>query len=83
MAELPDWHVLGDQITQDTTLGPGQTGLQTVDRIPYRIDSGPAAGSTRWVEIEHAALDADKVQSLIEADLGRTHSVASLGKGNA
>lgn len=83
MADLPDWHVLGDQITQETTLGPGNSGLQTVHRVPYAIDNGPAAGAQSYVDVSPNDFTPARVQQLIETQINNLHGVAGLGQGHA
>lgn len=79
MADLPQWHVLGPQITQETQLGPGSTGLRSVYVIPYMVDSGPAKGSIHKVEVDPRDFNEATVARLIEAGLNDVHRVAGLG----
>lgn len=72
------WHVLGDQITQEVDLGPGNQGLTEVKIIPYQIDSGPAAGHTGQVKIPVARFTPDNVRALIQAAVDVTHVVGGL-----
>ena len=74
----PTWHVLGDQITQSTVLKPGGTGLSDVYLVPYRIDSGPAAGHTGQVQIPVDQFTADTVRAAVQGAVGATHAVGGL-----
>lgn len=81
--ELPDWHVVSDQIDKDTTLGPGNTGLQTVYHIPVMIDSGPARGSVQEVDVAAADFTPARAKEIIESHINNLHGIATLAKGNA
>lgn len=80
---LPAWHVLGDQIATNTTLLPGAAGLAQVHDIPYMIDSGPAKGLIRHVQVSPSEFTPDSVQAAIVEDLSATHLIASLGQPGA
>jgi hypothetical protein len=81
--QLPDWHVLGDQIKEQTTLAPSGNGLATYYEIPYRIDSGPARGSEHVVRVDPRDFTPASVQNMIEEHLSAVHGTATLGQGNA
>lgn len=72
------WHVLGDQITQEIDLGPGNQGLVEMKVIPYMIDSGPAAGTVHQVKVPVSRFTPDNVRGLIQAAVDVTHTVAGL-----
>jgi hypothetical protein len=72
------WHVLGDQITQTTTLARGGQGITDVYEVPYMIDTGPAAGHTGTVTIAASAFSQENVAAAINAQVGAVHSVAGL-----
>lgn len=72
------WHVLGDQITQSTTLKPGGGGIVDVYEIPYMIDSGPAAGHTGIVTINATAFNTANVAAAVNAQVAAVHTVAGL-----
>ena len=72
------WHVIGDQITQTTTLKPGGGGIQDVYEVPYEIDSGPARGHSGKVTIAAAAFNPQTVKEAIAAQIGAVHDVAGL-----
>lgn len=80
---LPAWHVLGDQITTNTTLLPGAAGLAQVHDIPYMVDSGPARGLIRHVQVRPEDFVPATVQDAIVADLSATHGIASLAMPGA
>lgn len=77
------WHVLGDQITEDTQLLPGMGGLQMVYKVPYQIDDGPARGHTGIIRVAPADYTPDNLRRLIDAQVTTTHNVASLGTPRA
>lgn len=72
------WHVLGDQITQEVDLGPGNSGLVEVKIIPYQIDTGPAAGHVGQVKLPVNRFTPDNVKALIQQAVDATHNVAGL-----
>lgn len=72
------WHVLGDQITQEVDLGPGNQGLVEVKIVPYQIDSGPAAGHVGQVKLPVSRFTPDNVRALIQSAVDATHNVAGL-----
>jgi hypothetical protein len=73
-----EWHVLGAQITQSTTLAPGGGGIVDVYEVPYMIDSGAAKGSTYTISVPASSYNADEVKRLITVDVGTHHDVAGL-----
>ena len=72
------WKVLGDQITQSTTLKRGGTGITDVYEVPYQITSGPAAGHVGTVTIDAAAFSPANVAAAIAQQTGAVHGVAQL-----
>lgn len=78
MAPAVTWHVLGDQITQSTTLKRGGTGITDVYEVPYMIDTGPAAGHTGSVTIDATAFNPANVAAAINQQTGAVHAVAGL-----
>lgn len=72
------WHVLGDQITQTTTLKAGGGGIADVYEVPYMVDSGPAKGHVGQVQIAASAFNQANVTAAIQAQVGAVHSVAGL-----
>lgn len=72
------YHVLGDQITQTTTLKAGGGGLADVYEVPYMIDTGPAAGHVGTVTIAATAFNPANVQAAIEQQVGAVHGVAQI-----
>lgn len=82
-ADTPDWHVLGPQIRETTSLAESGTGLDYVYEVPYRIDSGPAAGHQGMVRIAKRDYTPAAVEALIRAETGTTHGVAGLRSGSA
>ena len=79
MADAPvTWHVLGDQITQSTTLKPGGGGITDIYEVPYMIDSGPAAGHTGIVSINATAFTPVNVAAAVNAQVTAVHTVAGI-----
>lgn len=72
------WHVLGDQITQTTKLGPGGTSIVDVYDVPYLIDTGPAMGHRGSVQIAASAFNQQTVAEAIGQQVGAVHTVAGL-----
>lgn len=72
------WHVVGDQITQSTTLARGGTGIKDVYVIPYVIDSGPARGHGGSVQVDAASFTPQTVKEAIDAQVNAVHSIAGL-----
>lgn len=81
--DLPNWHVLGDQIKRDTTLAQNGTGLRTYWEVPYMIDSGPAAGSVHTVELLPDQFTPVAAEEAIRAHLALVHGTAVLGQRDA
>jgi len=77
MAQV-SYHVLGDEITQTTTLKAGGTGITDVYEIPYVIDSGPAMGHRGTVQIAANQFNPANVKEAIEAQVGAVHDVANI-----
>lgn len=76
--DSPTWHVLGDQITQSTTLARGGTGIKDVYVVPYVIDSGPATGHGGSVQIDAANFNKQTVKEAIDAQVNSVHDIAGL-----
>ena len=72
------WHVIGTDITQSTTLSRGGAGIVDVYRVPYMIDSGPAMGHAGEVTIPATAYNPATVKEAIEMQVNAVHDVASL-----
>lgn len=72
------WHVEGDGITQSTTLAKGGAGIIDVYRVPYRIDSGPAAGHEGTVTVAATAYNPATVKAAIQAQVDAVHDVSQL-----
>lgn len=78
MNGIVTWHVLGDQITQEVDLAPGNQGLMEVKIVPYQIDNGPAEGHVGQVKIPVNRFTPDNVRALIQTAVDATHNVAGL-----
>lgn len=72
------WHVLGDQVTQSTTLGPGGSGVIDVYEVPYLIDDGPAMGHRGSVSVPASQFNQVTVAEAINQQVGAVHTVAGL-----
>lgn len=81
--ELPDWHVLGDQIREESSLAPSGQGIETLWQVPYMIDSGPAKGSQHVVRLDPRQFTPADVEQAIREHLSNVHGVAGLGKPGA
>lgn len=79
-ADVPAYHVLGDQIRQEDTLAPGNGGLQEVYVVPYQIDDGPARGHTGVVKVTPDDYTEQGVREAVEAQVATTHGIAGVGK---
>lgn len=82
-ADLPSWHVLGDQIRKTTTLMPNSNTIGTVYEVTYQVDSGPAKGTRHDLAIPERDFTEAQVKSLIETDLNNVHRVAGLSSDHA
>lgn len=83
MSDIPQWHVLADQIREEDTLPATGPGLVHTHVIPYRIDSGPAKGQTGEVRVPEEDYTPDSVEGLINAKTATTHAIGGLGKPRA
>lgn len=77
--DMPQWHVNGAGIREETTLADTGTGIDYVYVVPYVIDSGPARGSTGVVRVVQEDFTPDEVKSRIETMVAAKHGIASLG----
>lgn len=76
---LPGWHVLGDQIREDTVLAPNGSGLQLEYVVPYTICSGPAKGHQGVVRVAPGDYNEAAVEKAITDAVRTTHGIANLG----
>jgi hypothetical protein len=74
----PHWHVLGDQIAQDTELSPAGTGIDRVFVVPYVIDSGPGKGHRGSVRVPPDQFNETTVADMIRGAVSRVHGVGGL-----
>ena len=81
--DAPQWHVLGDQIREETILAPSGRGLQTVYEVPYQTDTGPAAGSQHVVRVDPRDFSPGTIAERIRADAATVHGVAQLTHDHA
>lgn len=81
--DIPAWHVVGDQITEETTLSTHGTGMTQVHVVPYVIDSGPSRGSRGAVKVEPHDFTPARVEELINDAVGAKHAVADLRRAGA
>jgi hypothetical protein len=81
--DIPDYHVIGEQIREEPMLLPGNGGVQQVHVIPYRIDSGPAQGHTGEVRVVPEDYTPDSVRQAIEDKIATTNLIGGLAKSSA
>jgi hypothetical protein len=81
--EVPDYHVIGDQIREEPQLLPGNGGIQQVYVVPYRIDSGPSRGHFGEVRVTEEDYTPDTVRQVIEDKVTTTHMIGDLGRSSA
>lgn len=74
--KLPEWTVTGQRL--DTELSDSGTGFTTVWRVSYKVTSGPATGTTGYVNIPADQHNADTVARAINAAVYHLDKVASL-----
>lgn len=70
------WHVTSQNLT--TQISDSGTGFDSVWEVRYRVDSGPAQGTTGLVRIPAAQYNAADVKTAIDAQVYHVHGVASL-----
>ena len=78
--DLPEWHVKGGAIREETVLSDSGTGIDRVYIVPYVIDSGPSAGhqgTVRPTPDEFA--NPARVEQMIQAQIHAAHQVGGLG----
>lgn len=70
------WTVTAQRL--DTELSDSGTGFVPVWRVSYKVTSGPAIGTTGYVNIPADQYNADTVKATIDAAVTHLHNVASL-----
>lgn len=70
------WTVTGQRL--DTALSDSELGFVPVWKVSYRVVSGPAVGTTGYVNVPAATYNADTVKAAIDAQVAHLHNVASL-----
>jgi hypothetical protein len=81
--ETPDWHVVPNAAHPDTVLTDGPPGIETIWRVPYVIDSGPAKGARHIADVPAAMFHADGVKEAVMQHAANVHAVAQLAHKNA
>lgn len=81
--ETPDFQVLGPQIREDTTLGPGNAGLVTEYVVPYKITSGPAQGHQGSVRVAPEDFTPARVEQEVRDAVATVHGIAGIGQSSA
>lgn len=77
--DLPQWHVNGAGIREETTLSDSGTGLAQVYVVPYVIDSGPSRGHQGTVRVTPDEFaNPERVRQAIETLIHAAHQVGSL-----
>jgi hypothetical protein len=72
----PTWSITGQRL--DTELSDTGTGFTTVWRVSYKVTSGPATGTTGYVNIPADQHNADTVAKAINAAVYHLDKVAGL-----
>ena len=72
------WHVLAAQTRPETQLSPTGAGLQDVEVVPYMVDSGPLAGTTRTITLPVGLYTPENVRNAIEQDVQNASAVGGL-----
>lgn len=70
------WHVTAQSL--QTELSESGTGFTTVWKVQYKVDSGPAEGTTGYVNIPASQYNKDTVTKAIAAAVYHLHQVAGL-----
>lgn len=70
------WTVTSQRL--DTDFSDSGLGFVPVWRVNYSVNSGPASGTTGYVNIPASQYNADTVKQAIEAQVTHLHKVASL-----
>ena len=70
------WHVTSQNLT--STISESGTGFESIWEVRYRVDSGPAQGTTGLVRVPAAQYNAADVKAAIDAQVYHVHNVASL-----
>lgn len=83
MPEIPDWHVVGEGIHEETDLPQHGGGLRVVHVVPYIVDSGPARGHHGTVRLEAHDFTPDGVKTAIDTAVTRVHGVSDLRRDSA
>jgi hypothetical protein len=73
---MPTWIVTGQRL--DTELSDSGTGFTPVWRVSYKIMSGPATGTTGYVNIPADQHNASNVKKTIDAAVYHLDKVAGL-----
>jgi hypothetical protein len=79
----PHWHVEGKQIHEQSSLGPGNTGIVQEWVVPYTIEEGPSAGTTHEVRVPVHDFTEAGVRQAITTHLNDVHRVGGLSSRNA
>lgn len=70
------WTVTSQRL--DTDFSDSGLGFVPVWRVTYSVNSGPAAGTTGYVNIPASQYNADTVKQAIDAQVTHLHKVADL-----
>lgn len=81
--ETPAWSVIPDAAHTETVLPENGSGIVTVWKVPYTIDSGPAKGSRHSVTVPAAQFHAEGVKQAIMEHAANVHAVANLSHNGA
>ncbi len=70
------WHITSQE--QTTTIAANARGFQDVWEVGYRIDSGPATGTTGMIKVPVEQYGANVVKAAIDAQVGHLHAIGGL-----
>lgn len=74
--QAQSWTVTSQRL--DTELNDSGLGFQPVWRVSYKVTSGPAQGTTGYVNVPADQYNADTVKAAIDSQVAHLHNVASL-----
>jgi hypothetical protein len=70
------WHVVSQ--VQDTELSEHGPGFETIWKVTYQVDNGPAAGTRGVVKVPAAQYGKDVVAKAIDAAVYHLDQIAAL-----
>jgi hypothetical protein len=73
---VPQWTITGQRL--DTELSDTGTGFTPVWRVSYKVTSGPATGTTGYINVPADQHNADTVAKAVSAAVYNLDKVAGL-----